>query len=106
MTSKTLGRKKGSIHHDMIGLRKLVGLCCREHKRTYVAQRFMWRPLWDTHGDGPFRADMRHINRRDDVRKNVRLWRILILLQVGLDSTNSADPPFGAFQRKRFSFAS
>ena len=45
---------------------------------------------------------MRHINRRDDVRKNVRLRRSLILLQVRHNSTNSADPPFGAFRRKRF----
>src|ERR1700676_3793756 len=65
----------------------------------------MWRSLRETHGDEPFSADMRHINRRDDVRKNVRLRGSPILWQVGPDSTNSADPPFGAFQRKRFSFA-
>jgi len=60
----------------------------------------MWRSLREAHGDGPFSADMRHINPSIDATmygKNVRLRRSPILLQVGLDSTNSADPPFGAF---------
>jgi hypothetical protein len=50
----------------------------------------------------PFTADMRHINRRDDVRKNARLRRSQILLQVRLDSTNSAEPPFGTSSARVF----
>ncbi len=40
---------------------QLVSLCCRQHKRTYVAQRFMWRPPRDAHKDGSITADQRHI---------------------------------------------
>ncbi len=38
-----------------------VGLCCRQQKPTYVAQRFMWRPPRDAHKDGSITADQRHI---------------------------------------------
>src|SRR4029077_14045815 len=36
-------------------------LCCRQHKPTYVTQRFMWRPPRDAHKDGSITADQRHI---------------------------------------------
>jgi hypothetical protein len=30
-----------------------MGLCCRQHKLTYVAQGFMWRSPPDARWDGP-----------------------------------------------------
>jgi len=39
----------------------LVSLCCRQHKLTYVAQRFMWRSLLGGPEDVPARANKRHI---------------------------------------------
>jgi hypothetical protein len=39
----------GSVQH-------LVRLCCRQHKPTYVAQRFMWRSPHDARSDAPFGA--------------------------------------------------
>ena len=38
-----------------------VALCCRQHKATYVAQRFMWRSLQDARKDALFGADKHHI---------------------------------------------
>ena len=40
---------------------KLVTLCCRQHKRTYVAQRFMWRSRRDLCRDERLAARERHI---------------------------------------------
>jgi len=39
----------------------LMGLCCRQHKPIYVAQRFMWRSPLDGPEEAPARADERHI---------------------------------------------
>ena len=38
-----------------------VSLCCRQHKPTYVALRFMWRSLQGTRRGGRFGVDKRHI---------------------------------------------
>jgi hypothetical protein len=36
-------------------------LCCRQHKRTYVVQRFMWCSPRDARKDGSITAEQRHI---------------------------------------------
>ena len=42
-------------------MQHLMRLCCRQHKRTYVAKRFMWRSLRDARRDAGFDTDQRHI---------------------------------------------
>ena len=43
------------------GVPDFVGLCCRQHKPTYVAQRVMWRSPPDARKDAPCVAGQRHI---------------------------------------------
>ena len=40
---------------------RFVGLCCRQHKATYVAQIFMWRSLRDGRRDARFGTANGHI---------------------------------------------
>ena len=49
----------------------LVGLCCRQHKLTYVAQGFMWRPPGDARRDALFGIDKRHITFGSETAKEL-----------------------------------
>jgi len=40
-------------------MQHLVRLCCRQHKLTYVAQRFMWRSYRDARKGIPFGVNKR-----------------------------------------------
>jgi hypothetical protein len=53
-----------------------VGLCCRQHKLTYVAQRFMWRSPRDVRKDAPFGADKRHITFGSETAKKLHDARV------------------------------
>jgi hypothetical protein len=51
----------GGLETPVAPMQQFMCLCCRQHKLTYVAQRFMWRPPRDAHKDGSITADQRHI---------------------------------------------
>jgi hypothetical protein len=46
-------------------------LCCRQHKPTYVAQRFMWRSLQGMRKGGRFGVHKRHITFRSETAKEL-----------------------------------
>lgn len=46
-------------------------LCCRQHKPTYVAQGFMWRPPGDACRDALFGIDKRHITFASETAKEL-----------------------------------
>ena len=46
-------------------------LCCRQHKPTYVAQRFMWARLGNAPKDTLFGVDKRHITFRSETAKEL-----------------------------------
>src|SRR5713101_5349369 len=54
-----------------------VSLCCRQHKLTYVAQRFMWRWPRDARKNGSFRVDQRHITFGSETAKELHDARVL-----------------------------
>ncbi len=58
-----------SLNADLVGgqravvapVQHLVALCYRQHKRTYVPKRLMWRSPRDGRRDGAFGTDKRHV---------------------------------------------
>ena len=55
-----LGRQRATV----APVQHLVSLCCRQHKRIYVAPRFMWRSPRGGPEDAHAHADKRHITSR------------------------------------------
>jgi len=52
-------------------MQHFVSLCCRQHKRTYVAQRFMWRSPRDAPKDVLYGIDKRHITFGSETAKEL-----------------------------------
>jgi|SRR5579859_6222303 len=42
-------------------MQEFMRLCCAQHKRIYVAVKFMWRSASTAAGNGEIRVDKRHI---------------------------------------------
>ncbi len=77
------GRNAMAIWQDLVSqydfassyqsVQRFVSLCCRQHKPTYVAQRFMWRSPLGGPEDAPARADKHRITWRVAERESERV---------------------------------